>query len=91
MDIIEEDDIVLLVGNDKNFNKLFTDLVRSSEFIPKNRVAISFIVANAVVLILSFTVYQYFNVLNKEIKEITFTLIELLNLLMIFVCQQLMS
>jgi len=38
----------------------------------RNRVAISFIVANAVVLLISFSVFQYLNSLNKDIDEITF-------------------
>ena len=38
----------------------------------RNRVAISFIIANVVVLLISFSVFQYLNTLNKEIDEITF-------------------
>ena len=38
----------------------------------RNRVAISFIVANLVVLLLSFSVFQFLNSLNKNIEEITF-------------------
>ena len=38
----------------------------------RNRVAISFIIANAVVLLISFSVFQYLNSLNKDIDEITF-------------------
>ena len=34
--------------------------------------AISFIIANVVVLLISFSVFQYLNTLNKEIDEITF-------------------
>ncbi len=37
----------------------------------KNRVAASFIVANLVVLILSFTVFHFLNGLNKEMDQIT--------------------
>ena len=38
----------------------------------RNRVAISFIVANLVVLLLSFSVFQFLNSLNKNVEEITF-------------------
>ncbi len=37
----------------------------------KNRVAFSFIVANAVVLVLAFTVFHFLNSLNKDIENIT--------------------
>jgi len=37
----------------------------------RNRVAISFIVANVVVLVLSFTVFHFLNSLNKDIEDIT--------------------
>jgi len=37
----------------------------------KNRVAFSFIVANAVVLVLAFTVFHFLNALNKDIENIT--------------------
>lgn len=37
----------------------------------KNRVAFSFIVANIVVLVLTFTVFQFLSSLNKEIEDIT--------------------
>ncbi len=37
----------------------------------KNRVATSFIIANLVVLVLSFTVFHFLNSLNKEIEGIT--------------------
>lgn len=37
----------------------------------KNRVALSFIIANVVVLILTFTVFQYLKTLNAEIETIT--------------------
>lgn len=37
----------------------------------KNRVALSFITAIAVILMLSFTVFQYLHTLNKDIEEIT--------------------
>lgn len=37
----------------------------------KNRVAVSFIIANMVVLVLTFTVFQYLSTLNKEIEVIT--------------------
>jgi len=37
----------------------------------RNRVAASFIVANIVVLVLSFTVFSFLNSLNKEIENIT--------------------
>lgn len=37
----------------------------------KNRVAFSFIVANIVVLVLTFTVFQFLSALNKEIEDIT--------------------
>lgn len=37
----------------------------------KNRVATSFIIANIVVLVLSFTVFHFLNGLNKEIDQIT--------------------
>ena len=38
----------------------------------RNRVAVSFIIANLVVLIISFTVFQFLNSLNKDIEELTF-------------------
>ncbi|MEI8348488.1 MAG: hypothetical protein WCG27_13550, partial [Pseudomonadota bacterium] len=37
----------------------------------KNRIAISFIIANLVVLILSFTVFHFLNGLNKEVEKIS--------------------
>ena len=37
----------------------------------KNRVAFSFIVANIVVLVLSFFVFHFLNSLNKDIESIT--------------------
>lgn len=37
----------------------------------KNRVALSFVIANIVVLILTFTVFQYLKTLNAEIETIT--------------------
>lgn len=37
----------------------------------KNRVALSFVIANVVVLILTFTVFQYLKTLNAEIETIT--------------------
>ena len=37
----------------------------------RNRVAISFVIANFVVLVLSFTVFHFLNQLNKDIEVIT--------------------
>ncbi|MFI5391939.1 MAG: hypothetical protein ACHQYQ_11310, partial [Bacteriovoracales bacterium] len=37
----------------------------------KRRVAISFIVANLIVLILAFTVFHFLNSLNKDIEELS--------------------
>lgn len=37
----------------------------------KNRVALSFVIANLVILVLTFTVFQYLSTLNSEIEAIT--------------------
>ena len=35
----------------------------------RNRVAFSFIIANIVVLLITFTVFQFLNTLNKEVEQ----------------------